>query len=182
MQWYDFRYLGSTISNNASQDSELRYRMAIASAAFGKPRDRFWKTGMKSSAMSIISSAMSIKVLSFLPSSVVLKHAWTMHQRKWRSFCLVPRPHYPARPKRFESRGPSENVFCARSPRIRHRSELTESAWENAVQGLAPCLYMVEHLKVIMNGMYPGRTKTRKWRVSALQDYYQWLIFSSRKI
>ena len=182
MQWYDFRYLGSTISNNASQDSELRYRMAIASAAFGKPRDRFWKTGMKSSAMSIISSAMSIKVLSFLPSSVVLKHAWTMHQRKWRSFCLVPRPHYPARPKRFESRGPSENVFCARSPRIRHRSELTESAWENAVQGLAPCLYMVEHLKVIMNGMYPGRTKTRKWRVSALQDYYQWLIFSLRKI
>ena len=182
MQWYDFRYLGSTISNNASQDSELRYRMAIASAAFGKPRDRFWKTGMKSSAMSIMSSAMSIKVLSFLPSSVVLKHAWTMHQRKWRSFCLVPRPHYPARPKRFESRGPSENVFCAHSPRIRHRSELTESAWENAVQGLAPCLYMVEHLKVIMNGMYPGRTKTRKWRVSALQDYYQWLIFSLRKI
>ena len=137
---------------------------------------------MKSSAMSIMSSAMSIKVLSLLPSSVVLKHAWTMHQRKGRSFCLVPRSHYPARPKRFESRGPSENVFCARSPRIRHRSELTESAWENAVQGLAPCLYMVEHLKVIMNGMYPGRTKTRKWRVSALQDYYQWLIFSLRKI
>jgi len=42
-------------------------------------------------------------------------------------------------------------MFRARSPRIRHRSELTERAWENAVQGLAPCLYMVEHLKVIMN-------------------------------
>ena len=178
MQWYDFRYLGSTISNNASQDNELRYRMAIASAAFGKPRDRFWKTGV----CLLKSSAMSIKVLSFLPSSVVLKHAWTMHQRKWRSFCLVPRPHYPARPKRFESSGPSKNVFCARSTRIRHRSELTERAWENAVQGLAPCLYMVEHLKVIMNGTYPGRTRTRKWRVSALQDYYQWLIFSLRKI
>ena len=24
--------------------------------------------------------------------------------------CLVPRPHYSARPKRFGSRGPSENV------------------------------------------------------------------------
>ena len=141
-------------------------------------RTGFGKTGM----CLLKSSAMSIKVLSFLPSSVVLKHAWTMHQRKWRSFCLVPRPHYPARPKRFESRGPSENVFCARSPRIRHRSELTERAWENAVQGLAPCLYMVERLKVIMNGTYPGRTTTRKWRVSALQDYYQWLIFLLSKI
>ena len=147
MQCYDFKYLGSTISNNASQDIELRYRMAIASAAFGKPQDRFGKTGM----CLLKSSAMSIKVLSFLPSSVVLKHAWTIHQRKWRSFCLVQRPHYPARPKRFESRGQSENVFCACSPRIRHWCELTERAWENAVQGLAPCLYMVGHLKVIMN-------------------------------
>jgi len=43
MQCYDFKYLGSTISNNASQDNELRYRMAIASVAFGKPQDRFWK-------------------------------------------------------------------------------------------------------------------------------------------
>ena len=141
-------------------------------------RTGFGKTGV----CLLKSSAMSIKVLSFLPSSVVLKHAWTMHQRKWRSFCLVPRPHYPARPKRFESRGPSENVFCARSPRIRHRSELTERGWENAVQGLAPCLYMVERLKVIMNGTYPGRTRTLNWRVSALQDYYQWLIFSLSKI
>ena len=141
------------------------------------------RTGLGKTGMCLLkSSAMSMKVLSFLPSSVVLKHAWTMHQRKWRSFCLVPRPHYPARPKRFESRGPSENVFCARSTRIRHRSELTERGWENAVQGLAPCLYMVEHLKVIMNGTYPGRTRTRKWRVSALQDYYQWLIFSLSKI
>ena len=40
--------------------------------------------------------------------------------------------------KRFGSRGPSENVkmFPARSPRIRHRSELTERDWENAVQEL----------------------------------------------
>jgi len=27
-------------------------------------------------------------------------------------------------------------VFPARSPRMRHRSELTEKAWKNAVQGL----------------------------------------------
>ena len=52
--------------------------------------------------------------------------------------CLVPRPHYSARPKRFGARGPIENVkmFPDRSPRIRHRNELTERDWENAVQGL----------------------------------------------
>ena len=116
-------------------------------------RKGFGKTGM----CLLKSSAMSIKVLSFLPSSVVLKHAWTIHQRKWRSFCPVQRPHYPARLKRFESHGPRENVFRARSPRIRHRSELTERAWENAVQGLAPCLYMVGHLKVIMNVSWKDR-------------------------
>ena len=41
-------------------------------------RTGFGKTGM----CLLKPSAMSIKVLSFLPSSVVLKHAWTMHQRK----------------------------------------------------------------------------------------------------
>ena len=47
-----------------------------------------------------------------------------------------PRPHYSARPKCFGSRGPIENVsFPDRSPRIRHRNELTERDWENAVQG-----------------------------------------------
>ena len=53
--------------------------------------------------------------------------------------CLVPRPHYSARPIRFGSRAASEEVraFPARSPRIPHRSELTEKAWENAVQGLS---------------------------------------------
>ena len=109
-------------------------------------RTDFEKTGM----CLLKSSTMSIKVLSFLHSSVMLKHAWTI-QCKWRSSCQVPGPQYSAQPKRFESRGPIENVFCARSRRIRHRSELTESAWENAVQGLVPHLYMMKHLKVIMN-------------------------------
>ena len=38
--------------------------------------------------------------------------------------CLVPWPPYSTRPKRFGSRGPSEDVsmaFPSRSPRIRHR-------------------------------------------------------------
>jgi len=53
-------------------------------------------------------------------------------------YCLVPRPHFSSRPKRFGSRGPCENVraFPTRSPRIRHRNELTERDWENAVHGL----------------------------------------------
>ena len=50
--------------------------------------------------------------------------------------CLVPRPEYSARPKRFGSRGPSEDLFLTRSPRIRHLSELTERDWERAVQRL----------------------------------------------
>ena len=52
--------------------------------------------------------------------------------------CLVPRPHFSSWPERFGSRGPCENVraFPALSPRIRHRNELTERDWENAVQGL----------------------------------------------
>ena len=52
------------------------------------------------------------------------------------SLCLVPRPHFSSRPKRFGSCGPCENVFPARSPRISHRSELTDRDWENAEQGL----------------------------------------------
>ena len=49
---------------------------------------------------------------------------------------LVPKPHFPARPKRFGSRGLSNVRFPVRSPQIRQRSELTERDWENAVQGL----------------------------------------------
>ena len=51
---------------------------------------------------------------------------------------LVPMPHCSARPKHFRSSGPGEDVrpLPARSPRIRHRSELTERDWENAEQGL----------------------------------------------
>ena len=52
------------------------------------------------------------------------------------SCCLVPRPHYSVRPIHFRSRGPGGEVFPARSPWIRHQSELTEEAWQNAVEGL----------------------------------------------
>ena len=47
--------------------------------------------------------------------------------------CTVPRPHYSARKIRIGSR---RSEFSGRSPRIRHRSELTEKAWENGIQGL----------------------------------------------
>ena len=33
-------------------------------------------------------------------------------------------------------------MFPDRSPRIRHRNELTERDWENAVQGLGKCCVM----------------------------------------
>ena len=52
--------------------------------------------------------------------------------------CLVPRPHYYARPMRFGSRGPRKFLRPSpgRSSRIRHRNALTERAREDAVQGL----------------------------------------------
>ena len=61
---------------------------------------------------------------------------------------LVPMRHYFARPKRFGSRGPSENVrpFPTSLLRIRHRSELTERDWENALQGLGKSLTTVKSL------------------------------------
>ena len=49
--------------------------------------------------------------------------------------CLVPRPHYWARPMSFGSRGLSE------LSRIRHRNALVEKAWEEAVQGLGKVKY-----------------------------------------
>ena len=54
--------------------------------------------------------------------------------------CLAHRPHYYAWPIRFGSRVPSEEVralsfplLSSFSPRIRHRSELTEKAWDKGV-------------------------------------------------
>ena len=49
--------------------------------------------------------------------------------------CLVPRPHYYARPMRFGSRGPRKFLRPSpgRSSRIRHRHALTERAWKDAV-------------------------------------------------
>ena len=49
--------------------------------------------------------------------------------------CLVPRPHYYARPMRFGSRGPRKFLMASpgRSSRIRHRNALTERAWKDTV-------------------------------------------------
>ena len=40
-------------------------------------------------------------------------------------------------------------MFPARSPLIRHRNELTERDWENAVQGLGNCLAMLVIFSVV---------------------------------
>ena len=69
------------------------------------------------------------------------------------ALCLVPRPHYSARPMRFGSRGPIENV-TDRPPRIRHRNELTERDWENAVQGLGK--------DALIKETFPTRSKSQR--------------------
>ena len=53
-------------------------------------------------------------------------------------YCLVPRPHYSFSANSFRVTSSERQVrpFLARTPRIRLRSEVTEKAWENAVQGL----------------------------------------------
>lgn len=43
VQCADFKYLGSTVSNNARIDKEIRNRMGVASGAFGKLQERLWK-------------------------------------------------------------------------------------------------------------------------------------------
>ena len=50
--------------------------------------------------------------------------------------CLVPRSHYSARPKRFGSRGSSEEDVSRPFVSDTKPSELTEKARENAVRGL----------------------------------------------
>ena len=45
----------------------------------------------------------------------------------WRTLCLVPRPHYSARPKRFGSRGPGENV------RPRQKSSKVRQKWDSSM-------------------------------------------------
>ena len=60
--------------------------------------------------------------------------------------CLVPRPpKFFLAAKAFRvtwSMRKCEFVFPSRSPRIRHRNELTERDWENAVQGLGKALIL----------------------------------------
>ena len=75
------------------------------------------------------------------------KSALLLNNNVWKSLlfrlsCLVPRPHFP------RSQNVSGHVVhakmwenvSARSPRIRHRNELTERDWKNAVQGLGNSL------------------------------------------
>ena len=43
VQCADFKYLGSTVCNNARIDKEIRNRMGVASGAFGKLQKQLWK-------------------------------------------------------------------------------------------------------------------------------------------
>ena len=64
-QSFDFKYLGSTISNNATLDTKLRYRVENPSATFGKLHDSKRKTNMwlKQSQLQGLSS----RCPSFIP-------------------------------------------------------------------------------------------------------------------
>ena len=48
-----------------------------------------------------------------------LHHQFLEDITSFAELCLVPRPHFSVRPKRFGSRGPSQDVFPARSSRTR---------------------------------------------------------------
>ena len=86
--------------------------------------------------------------------------------------CLVPRPHFSSRRKCFGSRGPCENVYSARSPRIRHQNELTERDWENAVQGLGNdwCISILSSKKcqtpIILAGLLASLFVICDWWIS----------------
>ena len=88
--------------------------------------------------MTTVSKMIKLRKMNMLLTIIIMSTMTTMTTITMVPICLAPRPHYSVQPKRFGSYGPSENVraFPARSPRIRHLSELTESDWENAVRGL----------------------------------------------
>ena len=55
-----------------------------------------------------------------------------------RHICLVPRPHYSARPLRSGSRGLSEFLSLPEplGYNVRHRNAMAEKAWEDAAQAV----------------------------------------------
>ena len=53
----------------------------------------------------------------YMPGGGYYPHIWARQ-------CLVPRPHYCARPARFESRGPSEPIVSDTSPKSIDREGL----------------------------------------------------------
>ena len=58
----------------------------------------------------------------------ILESRWVFFKKVFIATCLVPRPHYSAQPKRFGSRGPSENV------RPRQKSSKARKKWDSSKQ------------------------------------------------
>ena len=92
--------------------------------------------------------------------------------------CLVPRPHFSSRRKCFGSRGPCENVYSARSPRIRHQNELTERDWENAVQGLGNdwCISILSSKKMSDANHRSGSLRKRKFTSTGSKGHCLWFV------
>ena len=51
----EFTYLGSTISSNGCIDDEIQRRMAMASASFGRLRQRLWNNHIVSMQVNLLS-------------------------------------------------------------------------------------------------------------------------------
>ena len=58
---------------------------------------------------------------------VVIATKWRYWLFYLQQYCVVPRPHFSSRPKRFGSRGPCENV------RPRQESSKVRQKWDNSV-------------------------------------------------
>ena len=123
-----------------------------------------------------------------LSQSVFLPWSLELLRKVWNWSCLVPRPHFSARPERFGSFGPEQKCepFPARLPRIRHWSELTEREWKHRrtrqklVKLLAPCkptqhcwpttpnvvVSFCVRLRVLEHCMGDIRTKFIHWKLA----------------
>ncbi|PFX25039.1 hypothetical protein AWC38_SpisGene10330 [Stylophora pistillata] len=86
LQSTDFTYLGSTVSNTARIDKEIRNRIGKASAAFGKLQHRLWKNKHAS-----IRAKCKVYTAVVLSSFLYGAEVWTIYRsqvKKLQTTCL----------------------------------------------------------------------------------------------
>ena len=92
-----FQYLGSTITENATLDAEIQFRLAKASAAYGKLEQRLWKSHnvclLTKIAVykAVVISALLYGCETWTPYRRQIQLLDAFHMRKLRCICNITR-------------------------------------------------------------------------------------------